>query len=463
MNTDHTHDMQPDGLQSAPLATPAPRLRRGGAVMQFVVGFGLIVAAWVFGVVARVAQRQLPPLPPSDVVPPAQFEQLYGEAWDYVNSEFYGDRPAPAAITDGAVEGMVEALDDPWALVATPAAGAQRVGSTDGAVGHGSTSDDPLSPVFVAPLGLWIVETSRGARVLAIVPDGVAAEAGIAAGDLIVRAENGSGTDAIPTPTPAATEKAAADGHDPVTSGDRLPPVAVVLADGTMPDVEVVVARDDTSIFARTLTRSVESAVPDGPGVALDGDVLRIRLAHLMPGAAADLAALLAATGQRQLSSVILDLRDNPGGSRTELAQVAGHFMTGTVWIERARDDEAPIEHPAEAPGDGPSLTAADLIVVVNGGTGDEAEMLAAALREARGARLVGEATFGHGTLQSLREIGRLQLRLTTGTWQSPGGNDIAETGIAPDVVVEGRAEQDAAALSLTTAASKAQAADGGG
>ncbi|MBK6768807.1 MAG: hypothetical protein IPG72_07330 [Ardenticatenales bacterium] len=459
----NTENAQPEGLHEASLAAPTPRPRRRGAIMQFVVGFGLIVAAWLFGVVARVAQRQLPPLPPSDVVPPAQFEQLYGEAWDYVNSEFYGDRPAPAAITDGAVEGMVEALDDPWALVATPAAGAGRVGSNDGADGTGPAADDPLSPAFIGPLGLWIVETSRGARVLAIVPDGVAAEAGIEAGDLIVRAENGPGTDSAPTPTPAATEAAAADGHDPVTSGDRLPPVSIVLADGSMPDVEVVVARDDTSIFARALTRSAENAGPRGPVAEFDGDVLRIRLAHLMPGAAEDLAALLARAEQRAPSSVILDLRDNPGGSRSELALVAGRFMSGTVWIERARDNEAPIEHSAEAPSDGPSFTDADLVVVVNGGTGDEAEMLAAALREARGARLVGEPTFGHGTLQTLREIGRLQLRLTTGTWQSPGGADIAETGIAPDVVVEGRAEQDAAALTLTTAASKAQAADGGG
>ncbi|MFN8423545.1 MAG: hypothetical protein U0470_09240 [Anaerolineae bacterium] len=133
-----------------------------------------------------------------DVAPPAQFG-LYGEAWNYVNQEFYGDRPSPAQITDGAIEGMVEALDDPWALVVTES-------SAGGAASLPMPSaDDPLAPQLIAPLGLWIADTSRGARILAVVPDGPAAKAELRADDLIVRAQNHSAGDATlrpPRPRP---------------------------------------------------------------------------------------------------------------------------------------------------------------------------------------------------------------------------------------------------------------------
>lgn len=465
-------EVTPTLLPATPPANDgAPRGSRGGVL--FGVGFVLIVAAWLLGVAARVAQREGPALPPADVAAPEQFG-LYGEAWDYVNQEFYGDRPAPAAITDGAVKGMVEALDDPWALVTSPddapvAADGSGAGSNgaagdaaggDGDGGAASDADDPLAPTYVGALGVWIAETGRGARVLAVEPDGPADAAELAPGDLVVRAVNGplDANGAVATPAPTATPPG--DAVNPVSGGDRLPPVSVSLADGSAPAVEVVVSRDETALFARTLERRDAPAGPPAAAAAtLDGGVLRVRLAHLLPGAADALdAAVTGAGGAAAAEAIVLDLRDNPGGSRAELARVAGRFLRGTVWIERAADG-AETPHEAEGPAD----LSAPLVVLTNGGTHDEAEMLAAALRDAREAQLVGEASYGHGTLQTARAVGRLRLRLTTGTWRSPAGNDVEGEGLAPDVEVAGRAEQEAAAAALLGGDAEASAGDHGG
>ncbi len=456
---------------STPPAPPpfdaTPPAGRGRGAVLFGVGFALIVSAWLLGVVARVAQREAPALPPSDLPAPDQFG-LYGEAWDYVNQEFFGDRPAPAAITDGAVEGMVEALDDPWAMVSTPEADGGAAAGADGAAdapaapaSDAADGDDPLSPTYVGPLGVWIVATSRGARILAVEPDSPAAAAELAAGDLIVRAQNGPLADdgAVATPVPTATPADASD--DPVTSGDRAAPVAQSLADASEPAVEVVVSRRDTTLFARTLERRAEgaAAVPAAATAALDGTVLRIRLHHLLPGAADALDAALDAAGDAGAAGgIVLDVRDNPGGSRAELARIAGRFLRGPVWIEVDADGDETV-HEAEGPAD----LAAPLVVLTNGGTHDEAEMLAAALRDARQARLVGEPSYGHGTLQSSVRAGRLVLRLTTGTWRSPAGTALDEAGLAPDVEVAGRSEQDAAALRLAGGAAEASAPGQGG
>lgn len=440
------------------MSASSPEPRRGQALVLFVVGFLLIVAAWLMGVTARIAQLPGPALPPVDVAPPAQFG-LYGEAWNYVNQEFYGDRPSPAQITDGAIEGMVEALDDPWALVVT------ETGAGGAASPPLPSADDPLAPQLIAPLGLWIADTTRGARILAVVPDGPAAKAELRADDLIVRAQNHSAGDATPSPTPTvpATEAAPAlGGRNPVTSGERPTPVAVLLADGTQPTVEVIVSRADTSIFASTLTRTAIAAPAAATASFADG-VLTARLAHMAAGAAdAFDAAVADALAGATPRSVILDLRDDPGGSRTELAAIAGRFIDGPVWIKRTRSaqDEA---QSALAPKTSSPLSGVPVVVLVNGGTGDEAEMLASALRDVAEAKLVGEPTFGHGTLQTLTAVGRVRLRLTTGSWRSPKGVEVTDDGLKPDVLVEGRGAQDAAAVKLVGASPAANAAGGGG
>lgn len=462
------HDVSPTLVPASP--PPGDVARRGGrGGVLFGVGFVLIVAAWLLGVTARVAQREAPALPPADVAAPEQFG-LYGEAWDYVNQEFYGDRPAPAAITDGAVKGMVEALDDPWALVTTPddvartadgsGAGAGSNGAAGDGDGGGADADDPLAPTYVGALGVWIAETGRGARILAVEPDGPAAAAELAPGDLVVRALNGplDASGAVATPAPTATPPG--DAVNPVSGGDRLPPVSVSLADASAPAVEVVVSRDETALFARTLERrEAPAGPPPAAQAARDGGVLRLRLAHLLPGAAEALdEAVKTAGGAAAAEAIVLDLRDNPGGSRAELARVAGRFLRGTVWVERSADGA---ETPHDA--DGPADLSAPLVVLANGGTHDEAEMLAAALRDGREARLVGEASYGHGTLQTARVVGRLRLRLTTGTWRSPAGHDVEGEGLAPDVEVAGRAEQEAAAAALLGGDAEASAGDHGG
>jgi carboxyl-terminal processing protease len=160
-----------------------------------------------------------------------------------------------------------------------------------------------------------------------------------------------------------------------------------------------------------------------------------LRLEQFSQGAADDLKAALLEIRSGGADRVILDLRGNPGGFVSEAIGVASQFLaSGTVYVERNADGEE-TSHPVT---DGGVATDVPLVVLVDRSTASSAEIVSGALQDAGRGQLIGETTFGTGTvLGEFPLADGSALRVGTTEWLTPKGRRIWHEGIVPDVVVE--------------------------
>jgi carboxyl-terminal processing protease len=159
-----------------------------------------------------------------------------------------------------------------------------------------------------------------------------------------------------------------------------------------------------------------------------------IHLDQFSSGAADDMVEALKAARADGATRLILDMRGNPGGYVNEAVGVASQFLSsGLVYIERNAADER-TEHAVSPNGVATDLP---LVVVVDGNTASSAEIVAGALQDAARAKVVGETTFGTGTVLGEFDLSDgSALRVGTVEWLTPTGRRIWHEGIAPDVPV---------------------------
>jgi len=143
---------------------------------------------------------------------------------------------------------------------------------------------------------------------------------------------------------------------------------------------------------------------------------------------------------QNSLDGIVLDVRNNPGGFFDISIDLAGDFFrNGTVVSQQGRFQV--VDFPARGRG---RLADYPLIVLVNRGSASASEILAGALRDNLSARLVGEQTFGKGTVQDRRELSNGGgVHITIGRWLLPGGDWIHDEGLPVDVEVQNNPETE--------------------
>ncbi|WP_303720358.1 S41 family peptidase [Malonomonas rubra] len=146
------------------------------------------------------------------------------------------------------------------------------------------------------------------------------------------------------------------------------------------------------------------------------------------------LAALQEANG-KQLNGLILDLRNNPGGLLDQAVAVADLFLSeGLIVYTEGREVGSQVEFRAQNEGTEPRYP---LIVLINGGSASASEIVAGALQDHDRALLLGEQSFGKGSVQSIIPMGdNSGLRLTTARYFTPAGVSIQARGITPDILV---------------------------
>jgi carboxyl-terminal processing protease len=225
----------------------------------------------------------------------------------------------------------------------------------------------------------------------------------------------------------------------PVSAEDVASSVARMRgAPGTSVTLDVVRAGSDTPLkFALTRTevhvRTVQSEY-------LGNGLGYVRLSSFAESTARDLdqAArdLTAAAGRDHLLGLVLDLRSNPGGLLDSAVQVADEFLDGGIIVTgTGRMRKAQFEQSADA---GDMLENVPTVVLVNGSSASASEIVAGALQDHKRARIVGEKTYGKGSVQTVMPLGEgSALKLTTSRYLTPSGRSINGTGIAPDVVVK--------------------------
>lgn len=322
--------------------------------------------------------------------------QVFWEAWGILQQEFYGPVPGPEEMTQSAIRGLVRELDDPYTAYLTPR--------------QAKLLNDDLNGSFEG-IGATI-EMRDGRLVIVSTLEGYPAQrAGLLPGDVVVAVDGKSleGLDAI---------EAAVLIRGPSGTTVRL----TVLREGEPEPLEISVVRARIQIVA------VE-------GQMLDEGIAYVKISHFTSGTSSDLRSTLRALRRQQPSGLILDLRGNPGGLLPEAVGVASEFIgDGVILTERRQDGSEQVHHATA----GGLATDLPLVVLVNAGTASAAEIVAGAIQDHGRGTLVGETTFGKGSVQLHHSLSDgSSLRVTIAHWSTPNGRQINKQGLKPDVTVE--------------------------
>ena len=141
---------------------------------------------------------------------------------------------------------------------------------------------------------------------------------------------------------------------------------------------------------------------------------------------------------------IVLDLRNNPGGFLDVGVKITNEFMTGGMIVEERLKDGKVTPFYADGAG---KLSSLPVVVLVNEGSASAAEILAGALQDNKRATIIGEPTYGKGSVQEIEEMpDGSALRITVAHWFTPAGRSISQGGIKPDILVKAEqgSDQDA-------------------
>ena len=201
--------------------------------------------------------------------------------------------------------------------------------------------------------------------------------------------------------------------------------------------VTLTIRRGTDAPFEVAITRDVVQQQEVDSKALAGGTVGYVRLAGFSDAAAIQVHDALAAQVQAGRTRLILDLRGNPGGYVTAARTVASQFISSGVifWEQDAQGNQVATEAMTGGAATDPKLR---IVCLIDGGTASASEIVAGALQDTKRATLVGEQSFGKGTVQQWQELSGEAgaFKLTIARWLTPDKRWIHKTGLTPDVVV---------------------------
>jgi carboxyl-terminal processing protease len=262
-------------------------------------------------------------------------------------------------------------------------------------------------------LGIELKADNDTLLIVNVIPGGPAEEAGIAANDRIVEVD-GKSTHEIST-------DAAAD----MLKGPELSYVDVVLqsADGKSRRLHVQRRRVDVP------------SVQDIKLIDAANGVAYLKLTSFQKTTSRDVDNALWSLHRQGMRTLIMDLRGNPGGLLNASVEVADKFLTnGTIVSTRGRSAREDFDYQAHDVG----TWRVPLIVLIDGDSASASEIFAGAMHDLRRATVVGQRSYGKGSVQGIFPLSRYKagIRLTTAKFYSPSGLEISHHGVTPNVVV---------------------------
>ncbi|MCA9239748.1 MAG: S41 family peptidase [Planctomycetales bacterium] len=283
-------------------------------------------------------------------------------------------------------------------------------------------------------LGVELKPDNGALLIVRVIPDSPAQRSGIYDGDRIV----------------------AVDGHATADMSSDAAAALLTGEEGSYVKVTVVSPRDSAYSVARPIdgklsswmgqpstTRevSVRREHVDVPSLEdvriLDAEygVAYVRVPVFQKSTSRDLDKALWDLHSKGMRSLVLDLRGNPGGLLTSSVEMADKFVAqGNIVSTRGRSDGEDFDYRAHRAG----TWRVPLVVLIDGDSASASEIFAAAIRDNRRGALVGERSFGKGSVQGIFPLGRAGagIRLTTAKFYSPTGQPISKVGVDPDIVV---------------------------
>jgi len=357
--------------------------------------FALILFSGGVGYRLGTHRRKIEKVPPTGE---QNFDfSLFWDVWRRLENSYIDKKALDSQnMFWGAIEGMVASLGDPYTFFLPPADNKQTKedlsGEFEGVGIQLGYKDSQL--VVVAPLKRMPAEV-----------------AGVKAGDLILKIENKETTGLT---LPEAVK---------LIRGPRGTKIKLTLLhDGEKEPYEVTIIRDTI------IVPSVEVEFING--------VAHLKLLRFGDKTGGEWEkAVEEIVSQRVGEGVILDLRNNPGGYLSGAVFIASEFLPSGVVVQQESASGVKETFSVNRQG---RLTKIKLVVLVNEGSASASEIVAGALQDYKRAKIVGEKTFGKGTIQEAQDLpGGSGLHITTARWLLPKGRSIEKEGITPDFEVK--------------------------
>ena len=324
--------------------------------------------------------------------------KVFWEAWQVVERDFYDKSQIDhQKLIYGAVKGMVDAVGDPYTVYQTPS---QR-----------EISDTDLRGSFDG-IGIQVDMKDNRLTVVAPIEGSPAEAAGFRPGDIVLEVDGKS-----------LSGKTLSDTVGLIRGQRGTPVTLTVLRQGTNDPIEITVVRAEIKL------KSVRVRM-------LDDQVGYLRISSFSASTGTEMANGVKNLVDQQARGIVVDLRNNPGGYLSTSVEATAQFMNpGSVVLLQKSGNGDVKTYRTEGGG---TATQVPVVVLINKGSASASEIMAGALRDSGRAFLVGEKSFGKGTVQNVHELSdKSGLRVTTAQWLTPAEKPIQGVGLLPDQVVE--------------------------
>ncbi|MEI6713846.1 MAG: S41 family peptidase [Verrucomicrobiota bacterium] len=277
--------------------------------------------------------------------------------------------------------------------------------------------------------GVGIVVTQKDGRliVVSVMEGGPALRAGVLVGDHLLKIGD------------QLTEKLSVTEAGNLLRGDVGRPAKLTLYRPAKKEVlELELVREQINVT------TVKGGQLLSPECAPDAKIGYVRITQFNTPTAAELEKALEGLEKVGMQALVLDLRNNPGGVLNAAVDVAGQFLPANSLVVSTEGRVVSQNRVYRTATDGKPRTQVPVAILINNGSASASEILAGALKDLRRAILVGETTFGKGSVQSVIPLpDGSAVRLTTAKYYTPGRQVIHEHGIPPTIRVSVSAEQE--------------------
>jgi len=393
---------------------PAPKdpIRRSylfGALGAILVIISFIAGVFVGGLngtdgtTTAVKQEVLRVLTNRNAAPPPEVKDIdfnkFWDIWKTVKERYVKQAPTDSQMFYGAIEGMVASLKDPYSVFFDPELAKKF--------------NQDLEGVFDG-IGAEIGIRNDQLTIIAPLPGTPADKSGLKAGDRVLQID------------------------DTDTTGMMLEEAVSRIRGQRGTSVNLLIGREslkEPKLF--TVIRATITVEPVKWKMVKKGgkQVVVITLSHFNDVTAPKFADAVRAALLENPAGVVVDLRNNPGGYLDSAVQVAGAWIPREVVVTEKFSDGK--EQKYTAP-DGGKLADTHTVVLINGGSASASEILAGALKDLGKAKIVGEKSYGKGSVQDYMSYDDdSALKLTVALWYTPRGISIDKQGISPDVEVK--------------------------
>ncbi len=332
----------------------------------------------------------------SEKVNPDFDSDLFWYVWSSVKKNYVKQPVSDKDLFYGSLKGLVAGTDDPYSIFLEPELAKEFL--------------EDMSGSFEG-VGMELGMKDKGLTIIAPLPDTPAFRAGLRAGDKIF----------------------AIDAHD--TSGMGLDEAVHLIRGPKGTPVVLTVWRQ-----GKTKTEEIELIrdVIDVKTVSWElrgNKIAYLRVTHFSEDTWKDFQDIALVISRAGPNGLILDLRNNPGGYLDTAVNMAGYWLDKKTAVISKDSQGFEKEYKTKSLGDFKHLPT---IVLINQGSASASEILAGALQDYKQATILGEKTFGKGSVQELESLrDGSALKLTVAYWYTPLGRSINEEGIIPDIEVE--------------------------